>query len=219
MRGEDYITVGFNDDALFTLNKVNVDFPLVGRFNKQNMLIAYGICRQLGLHHDEIVKALENMTAVDGRMQLVSNTSGKPKVIVDYCHTPDALQKAIEALKDDISGKLITVVGCGGDRDKDKRPKMGKIAAELSDFVIVTSDNPRSEKPEDIINDIVAGMDGFDNFDIVVDRSEAIKAAINKASSNDYVLLAGKGHEKYQEVNGEKHHFDDVEEALNVLSS
>ena len=83
MRGEDYITVGFNDDALFTLNKVNVDFPLVGRFNKQNMLIAYGICRQLGLHHDEIVKALENMTAVDGRMQLVSNTSGKPKVIVD----------------------------------------------------------------------------------------------------------------------------------------
>ncbi len=217
MNGEDYITVGFNDDALFSLDKVKVDFPLIGRFNKQNMLIAYGICRQLGLQHDEIVKALENMTTVDGRMQLVSSTTGKPKVIVDYCHTPDALQKAIEALKDDISGKLITVVGCGGDRDKDKRPKMGKIASELSDHVIVTSDNPRSENPQDIIDDIVAGMEGFNNFEIVVDRAEAIRTAINKASSIDYVLLAGKGHEKYQEVNGEKHHFDDVEEALKVL--
>lgn len=217
--GEDYITVGFNDDALFNLNNVEVNFPLVGRFNKQNMLIAYGICRQLGLTHDEIVKALETMSSVDGRMQLVSKNISKPKVLVDYCHTPDALQKAIETLKDECDGKLITVIGCGGDRDKDKRPKMGKIAAELSDFVFVTSDNPRSENPQDIIDDIVAGMNGFDNFKVEVDRASAIKKSIEMAYANDFVLLAGKGHEKYQEVNGEKHHFDDVEEALKALGN
>lgn len=217
LQGDDYITVGFNDDALFKLRNVEVNFPLLGRFNKQNMLVAYGICRQLGFAHEDIIKALETMSSVDGRMQLVSKNISKPKVLVDYCHTPDALQKAIEALRDECSGRLITVVGCGGDRDKDKRPKMGKIAAEFSDFVIVTSDNPRSEKPEDIIDDIVAGMEDFDNYEVVVDRAEAIKTSINKASSNDYVLLAGKGHEKYQEVNGEKHHFDDVEIAKNAL--
>lgn len=217
LQGDDYITVGFNDDALFKLRNVKVDFPLLGRFNKQNMLVAYGICRQLGFAHEDIVKALETMSSVDGRMQLVSKNISKPKVLVDYCHTPDALKKAIEALRDECSGKLITVFGCGGDRDKDKRPKMGKIAAEFSDFVIVTSDNPRSEKPEDIIDDIVVGMEDFDNYEVAVDRAEAIKMSINKASSKDYVLLAGKGHEKYQEVNGEKHHFDDVEIAKKAL--
>lgn len=217
LQGDDYITVGFNDDALFKLRNVEVNFPLLGRFNKQNMLVAYGICRQLGFAHEDIIKALETMSSVDGRMQLVSKNISKPKVLVDYCHTPDALQKAIETLRDECSGRLITVVGCGGDRDKDKRPKMGKIAAEFSDFVIVTSDNPRSEKPEDIIDDIVSGMEDFDNYEVVVDRAEAIKTSINIASSNDYVLLAGKGHEKYQEINGEKHHFDDVEIAKKAL--
>lgn len=219
INGDDYITVGFNDDALFKLRNVEVDFPLLGRFNKQNMLIAYGICRQFGFSHDDIVKALETMSSVDGRMQLVSKNISKPKVLVDYCHTPDALQKAIETLKDECKGKMITVVGCGGDRDKDKRPKMGKIAAELSDFVVVTSDNPRSEKPEDIINDIVSGMSEFDNYEVQVDRAIAIKKAIKMATAGDYVLLAGKGHEKYQEVNGEKHHFDDVEVAFESLNS
>ena len=219
LNSDDYITVGFNDDALFKLRNVKVDFPLMGRFNKQNMLVAYGICRQLGFAHEDIVKALETMSSVDGRMQLVSKNISKPKVLVDYCHTPDALQKAIEALSDECSGKLIVVFGCGGDRDKDKRPKMGKIAVELSDFVIVTSDNPRNEKPEDIIKDIVSGMNEYNNYEVVVDRAEAIRKAINMASSNDYVLLAGKGHEKYQEVNGEKHHFDDVEIAKNALNN
>lgn len=216
---EDCITVGFNENAIFNLTNVKVNFPLVGRFNKQNMLVAYGICRQLGLQHKQIIKALENMTTVDGRMQLVSEKPSYPKVLVDYCHTPDALEKAIETLKEECSGKLITVFGCGGDRDKDKRPKMGKIAAEISDFAIVTSDNPRTEKPKEIIDDIVVGMDGFNNFEVVEDRREAIKAAITRAGSKDYILLAGKGHEKYQEVNGVKHHFDDVEEAQKVLEN
>lgn len=218
-KGEDAISVGFSDDALFNLNNVQVDFPLVGRFNKQNMLVAYGICRQLGFSHEQIVKALETMPVVDGRMQLVDAGEDKPKVFVDYCHTPDALQKAIETLKAECSGKVIVVFGCGGDRDKDKRPKMGKIAVEISDFAIVTSDNPRSEHPGDIINDIVEGMKGFNNYEIEPDRAAAIGKAIKKAEAQDFVLLAGKGHEKYQEINGEVHHFNDVEVAFESLNS
>ena len=219
MNGEDAISVGLNKDALFNLDKVVVNFPLIGRFNQQNMLVAYGICRQLGFDHDEIVNALETMPVVEGRMQLVEVGEKKPKVFVDYCHTPDALQKAIETLKNDCNGKVFVVVGCGGDRDKDKRPKMGKIAVEASDYAIITSDNPRREKPEDIIDDIVAGIKAYKNYEVEVDRASAIEKAIKMAEAQDFVLLAGKGHEKYQEIGTKKHHFDDVEVALSALNN
>ena len=219
MNGEDVISVGLNKDALFNLDKVVVNFPLIGRFNQQNMLVAYGICRQLGFDHDEIVNALETMPVVEGRMQLVEVGEKKPKVFVDYCHTPDALQKAIETLKNDCNGKVFVVVGCGGDRDKDKRPKMGKIAVEASDYAIITSDNPRREKPEDIIDDIVAGIKAYKNYEVEVDRASAIEKAIKMAEAQDFVLLAGKGHEKYQEIGTKKHHFDDVEVALSALNN
>ena len=211
---DDVLTVGLNEEADLNLNNTNVDFPLIGNFNKQNMLVAYGICKSLGLADEKIVKALETMPSVEGRMQVVSE---KPKVIVDYSHTPDALEKAILTCKETCKGRLITLFGCGGDRDKDKRPKMGKIASENSDVVVVTSDNPRSEDPQAIIDDIMNGINDSSEVYCEVDRGAAIKKAIELAAADDYVLLAGKGHEKYQVIGDKEIHFDDREEALKHL--
>ena len=168
----------------------------------------------------DILTAISNLKAVEGRFQYLKSTSGVIG-IVDYAHTPDALENVLTTIKDIRTGneKVIAVVGCGGDRDKGKRPLMAKIACELSDKVIFTSDNPRTEKPESIIKDMESGVEPihFKKTLSVCDRRDAIKVACSMAESGDIILIAGKGHEKYQEINGERFPFDDLETLKEML--
>ncbi len=195
-------------------------YPLVGRFNVENIMTAFGIALQLGYQPSAIAEALRDAPAVPGRLQRIKTANdGGVSVYVDYAHTPDALENAIasvSALVDD-SHKTIVVFGCGGDRDASKRPIMGK-AALAAEYAVVTSDNPRTEDPQAIIDDIVVGMrEGEGRYDVVSDRAQAIARAISLASAGDAVLIAGKGHEDYQIVGTEKHHFDDREVAAAEL--
>lgn len=196
-----------------------VTYPLVGRFNVENVMTAFGVALQLGYAPSAIVEALRDVPAVPGRLQRVSvENDGGVSVYVDYAHTPDALEKAIASVAAlEAEGKTIVVFGCGGDRDSGKRPIMGR-AALAADYAVVTSDNPRTEDPLAIIDDIVAGMgEGSDHYEVVPDRHEAIARAIALAKPGDAVLIAGKGHEDYQIVGTEKHHFDDREVAAEEL--
>ena len=196
-----------------------VTYPLVGRFNVENVMTAFGVALQLGYAPSAIVEALRDVPAVPGRLQRVSvENDGGISVYVDYAHTPDALEKAIASVSAlESEGKTIVVFGCGGDRDSGKRPIMGK-AALAADYAVVTSDNPRTEDPQAIIEDIVAGMsEGSDHYEVVADRHEAIARAIALAQPGDAVLIAGKGHEDYQIIGTEKHHFDDREVAAEEL--
>ena len=187
---------------------------LVGSFNAYNLLAVYAAALELGGDKMEVLTSLSSLSAVEGRFQHFKSTNGVI-AIVDYAHTPDALKKVLNTIKDIRSGneQLITVVGCGGDRDKEKRPLMARIAANLSDRVFATSDNPRSENPDTIIKEMKMGLDPVELAKIlsIPDRAEAIKTACTLAQPGDIVLVAGKGHEKYQEINGVKHPFDDVE--------
>ena len=164
-----------------------------------------------------IIKGLENATGVVGRVEVVP-TNTDYTVIIDYAHTPDGLENIITSLKEIANGRVVTVFGCGGDRDKTKRPKMGKIAAELSDYCIVTSDNPRSENPTAIINDILEGMKNIKTpYKVIENRHEAIEYAITHAKKDDIILLAGKGHETYQILPTGTIHFDEREVIAEVL--
>ena len=191
---------------------------LVGRFNAANLLGALAVLLVSEIELNQAVHSLSHVQAVAGRMQRLGNIQD-PTVIVDYAHTPDALEKVLQALRE-VSiaegGKVLCVFGCGGDRDRGKRAMMGMIAEKFSDFCIVTSDNPRSENPREIIAEIVSGMND-ENHDIIVDRSAAIQSAIKNARQGDTVLIAGKGHENYQEINGVKHPFSDVLVAQQAL--
>lgn len=193
----------------------NIQLPLIGEFNAYNAAAAFIVSHQAGLSTERILNGLRNSSHVPGRFEVIGNEN--KKVIVDYSHTPDSLEKAILSLRK-LSGqnKITTVFGCGGDRDKSKRPIMGRIASELSDKVIVTSDNPRTENPLSIINEIVKGI-SKDNYSIIENREEAIKTAIQSAEDFSAILIAGKGHENYQEINGVKHHFSDSEVARKYL--
>jgi UDP-N-acetylmuramoyl-L-alanyl-D-glutamate--2,6-diaminopimelate ligase len=193
----------------------NIKLPLIGEFNAYNAAAAFIVSLQAGLSVEKILNGLKNSRQVPGRFEVIGNEN--KKVIVDYSHTPDSLEKAILSLRK-LSGqnKITTVFGCGGDRDKSKRPIMGRIASELSDKVIVTSDNPRSENPLSIINEIVKGI-SKDNYSIIENREEAIKTAIQSTEDFSAILIAGKGHENYQEINGVKHHFSDSEVARKYL--
>lgn len=197
--------------------KVEVDSQLIGYFNIYNLLAAVATAATLGFSKEQIENGIKKLTYVPGRFAPV-NCGQDFYVIVDYAHTPDGLQKVIESSRQLGVNRIITVFGCGGDRDKAKRPLMGKIAAELSDYVIVTSDNPRSEDPQTIINEIVQGIsqNGCPH-QTIVSREEAIATAINLAQPNDLVLLAGKGHEDYQIIGGKVIPFDDREVAESVL--
>lgn len=198
---------------------IEVSYPLVGRFNVENVMTAFGIALQLGYSAEAIAEALKDVPAVPGRLQRVAaEHDGGVSVYVDYAHTPDALEKAIASVSAlETSGRTIVVFGCGGDRDSGKRPIMGR-AALAADYAVVTSDNPRTEDPNAIIEDIVAGMnEGKDHFEVVPDRHEAISRAIALAEPGDAVLIAGKGHEDYQIIGTEKHHFDDREVAAQEL--
>ncbi len=200
-------------------SQMEVTYPLVGRFNVENVMTAFGIALQLGYSASAIVEALRDVPAVPGRLQrVVAEHDGGISIYVDYAHTPDALEKAIASVSAlETEGKTIVVFGCGGDRDSGKRPIMGR-AALAADYAVVTSDNPRTEDPNAIIEDIVAGMgEGTDHFEVVPDRRDAIARAIAIANPGDAILIAGKGHEDYQIIGTEKHHFDDREVAAEEL--
>lgn len=193
---------------------------LVGRFNAANLLGALAVLLVSGVALSDAVHALGRVQPVAGRMQRLGSVQ-QPTVIVDYAHTPDALEKVLQALREisaEADGKVFCVFGCGGDRDRGKRAMMGLVAEKYSDFCIVTSDNPRGENPREIIAEIVSGMNA-DNHEIIVDRAAAIQSAIRHARQGDTVLIAGKGHEDYQEINGIKHPFSDVSVAQQALHS
>jgi UDP-N-acetylmuramoyl-L-alanyl-D-glutamate--2,6-diaminopimelate ligase len=194
--------------------------PLVGQFNIENLLAAVGAALHLGLSLETIAAALPTFGGVPGRMEQVQVSPQQDiSVIVDYAHTPDSLQNSLQAARPFVPGKLICVFGCGGDRDRTKRPQMGRIAYDLADQVVVTSDNPRTEDPAQILQDIVAGMPSSLPAEAVVcDRAAAIQQAIAMAAPGDGVLIAGKGHEDYQILGTEKIHFDDREQARQWLA-
>ncbi|MFN6481201.1 UDP-N-acetylmuramoyl-L-alanyl-D-glutamate--2,6-diaminopimelate ligase [Nostoc sp. DedQUE07] len=192
--------------------------PLVGQYNLENLLAAVGAVLHLGLDLQLVAAVIPEFPGVPGRMERVQiSTEQDISVIVDYAHTPDSLENLLKAARPFIPGKVICVFGCGGDRDRTKRPKMGKIAAELADVAVVTSDNPRTEDPERILQDILAGIADTVQPRVICDRAIAIRTAILQAQPGDGVLLAGKGHEDYQILGTEKIHFDDREHAREAL--
>jgi UDP-N-acetylmuramoyl-L-alanyl-D-glutamate--2,6-diaminopimelate ligase len=192
--------------------------PLVGQYNLENLLAAVGAVLHLGLNLELLVSVIPEFPGVPGRMERVQIIPEQDiSVIVDYAHTPDSLENLLKAARPFIPGKMICVFGCGGDRDRTKRPKMGKIAADLADVAVVTSDNPRTEDPEQILQDILAGIPKTVKPIVNGDRATAIRTAILQAQPGDGVLLAGKGHEDYQILGTEKIHFDDREHARDAL--
>ena len=197
------------------MNDKEVAVRFVGRFNAYNLLAVYGAAVSLGADSDEVLVALSAMHPVSGRFETIHSPKGFT-AIVDYAHTPDALTNVLNSIHEVLEGKgrIITVVGAGGNRDKGKRPLMAKEAVRLSDQVILTSDNPRFEEPDAIIQDMVAGLTkaDWDRTLCITDRAQAIKTATILAKRGDVILVAGKGHEDYQEVRGVKHHFDDREQ-------
>lgn len=212
------LEVDFNG-MLLNFNGKEFWTTLTGKFNVYNLLLVFGIAEELGFEQDEILQAISKLKRVSGRFETFKSDGGI-FFIVDYAHTPDALENILDSINDirTKNERLITVFGCGGDRDHSKRPEMGNIATKKSTLTIITSDNPRTEEPGQIIKEIEAGVEpqNFSKYTSIPDRKEAIKMAIKFAEPKDIVLVAGKGHETYQEINGVKHHFDD-KEVINEL--
>ena len=202
------------------INGQEVWIRLIGSFNAYNALAIYATAVELGMESMEVLRLLSELESVAGRFQFFISEQ-KVTAIVDYAHTPDALENVISTLNEVRSNneKLITVVGCGGNRDISKRPVMAQIATSLSNYVILTSDNPRFEDPQTIIDQMEKGIEPihFKKYIAVLDRKQAIKSACQMANPNDIILIAGKGHEDYQEINGVKHHFDDLETVKEIL--
>ena len=203
------------EGMLLDMDGSEVSVRFVGRFNVSNLLAVYGAALMLGQSREEVLRVLSTLNPVNGRFEAIRSPKGFSAVI-DYAHTPDALANVLTAIGEIVKGKgqIITVCGAGGNRDKGKRPLMAQEAANRSDRVIITSDNPRFEEPQDIINDMLAGLDADQMAKTIsiADRREAIRAAAMMAREGDVILVAGKGHEPYQDVKGVKHHFDDHEE-------
>ena len=201
-------------------NSYTLQTQLIGQYNVSNLLCVICALRALGVALEHALWACAQLSAVPGRMERITS-AGQPMIAVDYAHTPDALDKALQALRpmtQERGGKLWCVFGCGGNRDTRKRPQMGTIAQRLADRVVVTSDNPRNEDPDEIIHQIMQGTVAGDTVRVQPDRALAIAETIAAAQSTDVVLLAGKGHEDYQEVHGERHHFSDLEQARAALA-
>lgn len=208
----------FADRVEYDLNGERVVFNIPGGFSVYNSLCAIGAVCSLGFSFSDVVKAISEAATVKGRLELLK-TDTDYGVIIDYAHTPDGLEKALNAVRGFTKGRVITLFGCGGDRDKTKRPKMGRMATDLSDIVIVTTDNPRTEDPDEIIKDILIGTVGSKAEVIsVTDRSEAIEYALKTAKAGDTILLAGKGHETYQVIGKERVHYDEREVVADLLS-
>ncbi|MFY0252362.1 UDP-N-acetylmuramoyl-L-alanyl-D-glutamate--2,6-diaminopimelate ligase [Chitinophaga sp. 30R24] len=203
------------------IGDTEVHFRLIGEFNAYNLLAVYGAAVLLGINKTKVLQALSNTSGAEGRFDYIISAKERIIAIVDYAHTPDALKNVLATIKNLRKGneQVITVVGCGGDRDTAKRPIMGEVAVENSDRVILTSDNPRSEDPVEIIHEMEAGIPVHLKKKVlsITDRTEAIKTALSLANQEDIILVAGKGHEKYQEIKGVKHHFDDKEVLLDMM--
>ncbi|MCB0279223.1 MAG: UDP-N-acetylmuramoyl-L-alanyl-D-glutamate--2,6-diaminopimelate ligase, partial [Calditrichaeota bacterium] len=182
---------------------------VLGQYNLYNLMAAIAVLLSFDYSYESIQHAVKKLKPVPGRMETI--VLKKSLAIVDYAHTPDALLNVLKTSRDFCQGRLICVFGCGGDRDRMKRPKMAKAAEEIADYIFVTSDNPRTENPEDIIDDIVSGFDKSTYYERYSDRKTAIFAALDFAQKDDIVVIAGKGHEPYQEINGVRHHLDDRE--------
>ena len=211
------------EGMLLQINKIDVWVKLIGIFNAYNILAVYGVAKQFSFEDCEVLRAISMLISAEGRFQFVRNTDSITG-IVDYAHTDDALKNVLTTIHDirTNSESLITIVGCGGDRDKSKRPLMAQVACNLSTHVIITTDNPRSESPEAIIKDMISGLDQIQKKKVleITDRKQAIMAAGKLAKQHDIILVAGKGHEKHQEIRGEKVPFDDMEElkkSLNII--
>ena len=209
------------DGTTLEINGREVEVQFVGKFNAYNLLAVYGAACLLGENPEKVVVNLSLLVPVSGRFQTL-HAPQKYTVIIDYAHTPDALTNVLTSIRGVVgrSGQVITVVGAGGNRDKGKRPLMAQEAVKWSDRVILTSDNPRFEKPQDILDDMLAGLDAAQRRKTltIVDRREAIRAATQFAQAGDVVLIAGKGHEDYQEIEGVKHHFNDKEEVERIFN-
>ncbi|MBQ2541385.1 MAG: UDP-N-acetylmuramoyl-L-alanyl-D-glutamate--2,6-diaminopimelate ligase [Paludibacteraceae bacterium] len=203
------------DGMLLQVNGQEVFVPLVGRFNVSNLLCIYGAALSLGFDKTEVLRVLSTLTPVNGRFETIHSTKGWT-AIVDYAHTPDAVDNVIQTIREikKEGAKLITVVGCGGNRDKGKRPMMAQIAKRGSEQLILTSDNPRDEEPKDILRDMTDGLteEELRSTLVIEDRAAAIQTACTLAQKDDVILVAGKGHEDYQIIRGVKHHFDDHEQ-------
>ena len=210
-------------------HQVGVQF--IGKFNVSNLLAIYATAIMLGKQPDDVLLVMSTLKSVAGRLEPISSPEGWTAV-VDYAHTPDALENVLRAIHEVLDGnshlspltshpKIITVCGAGGNRDKGKRPLMAQEAVKQSDRVIITSDNPRFEEPQDIINDMLAGLNAKQMKKVltIADRREAIRAAAMMAQKGDVILIAGKGHEDYQEIKGVKHHFDDREEVRKIINN
>ena len=204
------------------INGKEVGVQFIGKFNVSNLLAVYGAAVMLGKQPEDILVILSTLKSVSGRLEPIHSPEGYT-AIVDYAHTPDALENVLNTINEVLNGKgkVITVCGAGGNRDKGKRPIMAQTAVKLSDKVIITSDNPRFEEPQDIINDMLAGLDNKQMKKVVsiVDRKEAIRTACMMAEKGDVMLIAGKGHEDYQEIKGVKHHFDDREIVREIFAN
>ena len=204
------------------INGKDVGVQFIGKFNVSNLLAVYGAAVMLGKKPEDILLILSTLKSVNGRLEPIHSPEGYT-AIVDYAHTPDALENVLNAIHEVLNGKgkVITVCGAGGNRDKGKRPLMAQEAVKQSDKVIITSDNPRFEEPQDIINDMLAGLDQKQMKKVlsIVDRREAIRTACMLAEKGDVILIAGKGHEDYQEIKGVKHHFDDKEVVKEIFNS
>jgi UDP-N-acetylmuramoyl-L-alanyl-D-glutamate--2,6-diaminopimelate ligase len=224
------VGVGLSDAQNLKISREGVEFgfgdlrlrsPLVGEFNVANLLGAAALALKLGVPRPQIEKGISDLQVVPGRLEQVQAGPHVPvQVLVDYAHKPDALEKVLQCLRPLVpagAGRLITVFGCGGDRDRTKRPVMGEIATRISDFVYITSDNPRTEDPDAIIREIVGGITRG-NFVVQADRKAAIDQAIGESRPGDLILIAGKGHEDYQILGTRKIHFDDKEIAFEALT-
>lgn len=208
---------GVSFDLTHQGKTVRVQVGIPGSFSVYNALCAAAVCIRLGASLEMIQKGLRRAHGVKGRAE-VAYACADYTVMIDYAHTPDGLENIIQTVRGFAKGRVVTLFGCGGDRDKTKRPKMGRIVQELSDFAIVTSDNPRTEAPGAIIDDILAGMDRKKkNFAVIENRREAIEYSLAHAKPGDVIILAGKGHETYQEIGGVKHHFDEREVLEEIL--
>jgi len=211
------------DGTEFTLiapaGSVKIKTSILGRYNVYNILAAAAVAVLEGLSLESIAAAIESFECPPGRLERLK-TDQPFKVFVDYAHTDDALKNVLQAMRELKPDRIITVFGCGGNRDKKKRPLMGAIASELSDFLLITNDNPRTEDPEVIIDNIVAGFPaGFTNYERILDRKKAIERALNLAAKGDFVLIAGKGHETNQTFKDKTIEFDDKKIALEILKN
>ena len=203
---------GISFTAVHGEERVAVKLPIPGKFTVYNALTVLGCALQLGITLEDAAAALGNAKGVKGRVEVVPTPGMDYTILIDYAHTPDGLENVLSSVKGYCKGRLIAVFGCGGDRDPVKRPIMGRIGVELADYAIITSDNPRTEDPMKIIEDIVKGIDSTkNNYEVLENRPKAIQHAMDIAKKNDIIILAGKGHETYQEICGVKHHLDERE--------